>query len=935
MFYRSLMSLVLAVLCWIASPVVAQQAEVNFEKFTLDNGLEVIFHLDTSDPVTAVALTFHVGSAREVTGRTGFAHLFEHLLFLESENLGRGGLDRLSSRVGGSGANGSTSRDRTNYFQTVPNDALERMLWAEADKLGYFINTVTEPVLQKEKQVVKNEKRQGVDNRPYGHTQYVIDKNLYPADHPYSWQVIGSLEDLQNATLDDVKNFYNTWYVPNNATLVVAGDFDFEQAREWVHQYFDEIPAGNAIEALLPRPATLDETILLSWEDNFAQLPELTMVWPGVRVYHPDSYALQIIMALLTEGRSAPLYQVLVEEQELTNNIRFGAYDSEIAGQLQLQVRAFPGTDLSVVRSAIMDGFARFESSGFSVDDLERIKAGIETGFYDNLSSVLGKAFQLAQYNIFADDPGYINEELDKYLEVSEEDIWRVYEQYIKAKPYIATSFIPKGESNLAMPGSRAATVVEEQIVAEGRGESFELSVESAEYIRTPSSFDRSVEPSAGPAPELKIPVIWTLTAANEMGIYGIETAELPLVEFSLDINGGLLLDDPGKVGVANLVATMLNRGTANRTPAELEAAIEQLGAVLQVSAGREGIRVSGRTLSSRFDETMALMTEMLLEPRWDSSEFSLAKQAVLGELAEQQAEPNAVADNLFNTLLYGEANILSYNLLGTVASVGDIRLQDLQTWYAANLVPSLADFHITGDVSAADVESAIADLVNGWDNRAVTVPDPIFPAPREDAVVYLYDVPGARQSVLRVGNLALAATDEDYWPASVMNYILGGGGFASRLTQELREGKGYTYGIRSRFEGSVYAGPFKISSGVRTNITLEALESVIEILSEYPATFSETDLATTKSFLLASNARRFETFAAKLDMLRDISTYGYANDYVLAQEAFVESVAIDDIKTLAQRYADPGKLIYLVVGDAATQRERLEALGLPVVSLN
>ena len=935
MFYRSLMSSFLAVLCCIAGPVVAQQAEINFEKFTLDNGLEVIFHLDTSDPVTAVALTFHVGSAREVTGRTGFAHLFEHLLFLESENLGRGGLDRLSSRVGGSGANGSTSRDRTNYFQTVPNDALERMLWAEAEKLGYFINTVTEPVLQKEKQVVKNEKRQGVDNRPYGHTQYVIDKNLYPADHPYSWQVIGSLEDLQNATLDDVKNFYNTWYVPNNATLVVAGDFDFEQAREWVHQYFDEIPAGNAIEPLTPRPETLDETMLLSWEDNFAQLPELTMVWPGVRVYQPDSYALQIIMALLTEGRSAPLYQVLVEEQELTNNIRFGAYDSEIAGQLQLQVRAFPGTDLSVVRSAIMDGFARFESSGFTADDLERIKAGIETGFYDNLSSVLGKAFQLAQYNIFADDPGYINEELDKYLEVSEEDIWRVYEQYIKAKPYIATSFIPKGESNLAMPGSRAATVVEEQIVAEGRGESFELSGESAEYIRTPSAFDRSVEPSAGPAPELKIPVIWTLTAANEMGIYGIETAELPLVEFSLDINGGLLLDDPGKVGVANLVATMLNRGTANRTPAELEAAIEQLGAVLQVSAGREGIRVSGRTLSSRFDETMALMTEMLLEPRWDSSEFSLAKQAVLGELAEQQAEPNAVADNLFNTLLYGEANILSYNLLGTVASVGDIRLQDLQTWYAANLVPSLADFHITGDVSAADVESAIADLVNGWDNRAVTVPDPIFPAPREDAVVYLYDVPGARQSVLRVGNLALAATDEDYWPASVMNYILGGGGFASRLTQELREGKGYTYGIRSRFEGSVYAGPFQISSGVRTNITLEALESVIEILSEYPATFSETDLATTKSFLLASNARRFETFAAKLDMLRDISTYGYANDYVLAQEAFVESVAIYDIRTLAQRYADPGKLIYLVVGDAATQRERLEALGLPVVSLN
>ena len=932
MSHRSLISLLFSILFLFSGPI---QAQVDYEKFTLENGLEVIFHLDTSDPVTAVALTFHVGSAREIVGRTGFAHLFEHLLFLESENLGRGGLDRLSSRVGGSGANGSTSRDRTNYFQTVPNDALERMLWAEADKLGYFINTVTEPVLQKEKQVVKNEKRQSVDNRPYGHNQYVIDKNLYPADHPYSWQVIGSLEDLQNATLDDVKNFYNTWYVPNNATLVVAGDFDFEQAREWVHKYFDEIPAGTEIESMVPRPASLDQTVLLSWEDNFAQLPQLTMVWPGVRVYHPDSYPLEILMALLTEGRSAPLYEVLVEEQELTNSVRFGAYDSELAGQLQLQVRAFPGTNLAEVRGYILDGLSQFESDGFTNADLERIKAGIETRFYDGLSSVLGKAFQLAQYNIFADDPGYINRELDMYLEVTEEDIWRVYEQYSKGKPYIGTSFVPKGAPELAMPGSSVASVVEEVIVAEGRGENFELTGEIATYIRTPSSFDRTVEPTAGSAPRLNIPEVWTRTADNGMEIYGIETDELPLVQFSLDIAGGMLLDDPEKVGVANLVATMLNRGTANRTPAQLEAAIEQLGAELEVEAGREGIRLSGRTLSSRFDDTVELMTEMLLQPRWDAAEFSLAKQAVLSDLAEQRAEPNAIANNQFNALLYGENNILASNLLGTEASVADISLQDLQEWYQANLAPGLAIFHIAGDVSVTDVESALAQLESGWEERPVSMPELSFPERSDDAVVYFYDVPGARQSVLRIGNLALAATDADYWPASVMNYILGGGGFASRLTQELREGKGYTYGIRSRFNGTVYPGPFQISSGVRTNITLEALQSVIEILSEYPETFTETDLDTTKSFLLKSNARRFETFDAKLDMLRDIGTFGYAEDYVLDQEAFVESVTVEAISQLAESYADPGKLIYLVVGDAETQRERLQALGLPVMSLN
>ena len=296
----------------------AQEFVLNYEKITLDNGLEVVLHQDKSDPVTAVALTFHVGSAREIEGRTGFAHLFEHLLFLESENLGKGGLDKMSSRIGGSGANGSTSRDRTNYFQTVPNDALEKMIWAEADKLGFFINTVTDAVLSKEKQVVKNEKRQSYDNRPYGHANYVVDKNLYPEDHPYNWQVIGSLEDLQNATLQDVKDFYKKWYVPNNATLVIAGDFDAEQAKAWVHKYFDEIPRGEEIKPLVDKPAVLTDSKLRMYEDNFAQLPELRMVWPGVDLFHNDAYALDVLSQYLSEGKVAPLNKILIDDKALS-----------------------------------------------------------------------------------------------------------------------------------------------------------------------------------------------------------------------------------------------------------------------------------------------------------------------------------------------------------------------------------------------------------------------------------------------------------------------------------------------------------------------------------------------------------------------------------------------------------------------------------------
>lgn len=466
----------------------AVEFKVDYEAFTLDNGLKVIFHIDRSDPVVAVALTSHVGSAREKEGRTGFAHLFEHLLFLESENLGKGGLDKMSARIGGSGANGSTSRDRTNYYQTVPKDALEKMIWAEADKLGYFINTVTEPVLAKEKQVVKNEKRQGIDNNPYGHTSYVIDKNLYPKGHPYNWQVIGSLEDLQNATLQDVKDFYNKWYVPNNVILTIAGDFNKAQAKEWVKKYFGEIVKGEEIPSLEKMPVTLESTKKLYYEDNFASLPELTMAWPTVYSYHPDSFALEVLTNYLSQGKNAPLYKVLVEEKQLTSGVQMYNYTSELAGQTMLEVRAFDGVDLDSVSAAIEETFKNFEKEGISEADLKRIKAGQETNFYSSLSSVLGKGFQLAQYEIFAKDPGFINKEVGKILAVTRDDVMRVYNTYIKDKNYVVTSFVPKGQVELALENSKEAQVEEEKIVMGAEAE-VDLSEEVA-YERTPSSFE-------------------------------------------------------------------------------------------------------------------------------------------------------------------------------------------------------------------------------------------------------------------------------------------------------------------------------------------------------------------------------------------------------------------------------------------------------------
>ena len=903
-----------------------KELRVNYQKIELDNGLDVVFHVDKSDPVVAVELMVHVGSAREIEGRTGFAHLFEHLLFLESENLGKGGLDKMSARIGGSGANGSTSRDRTNYLQTVPKDALEKMIWAEADKLGYFINTVTDPVLAKEKQVVKNEKRQSIDNRPYGHNQYVIDKNLYPKDHPYNWQVIGSLEDLQNATLEDVKTFFRKWYVPNNSTLVLSGDIDVAQATKWVKKYFDEIPIGEEIEPLAKRPGKVTETKLLYYEDNFARVPQLTMAWPSVAQYLKDSYALEVLTQYLTNGKNAPFNKVLIDDLKLTSNTTMYNYTSELAGQTQLIVRAFNGVKLDEVKEGIEKAFAKFEEEGISEKDLNRIKAGQETRFYGSLSSVLGKGTGLASYNTYTGNPGFVTEDINSTLAVTAKDVMKVYKKYIKGQNFIATSFVPRNQANLALTGSDLADVVEEKIVI-GAEEKFDPKI-AASYEKTPSSFDRSIEPDYGEKASLAVPDVYKASLENGLKIYGIENNEVPLVRFNLSIKGGQLLESMDKLGLANLTASLLEKGTANKTVTELEEAIQELGASINVYSGTENTTISATTLAKNYDKTLALVKEMLLEPRFDSNEFDLVKKATIARLRQQEASPNAVARNTYNELIYGKDNMRAKNNLGNTGSVSNITLEDVKNFYNTNISPSVAKLLVVGDISEAQVIASLQDLNNNWVAKEITIPEYKTPDAPTEPIVYFYDIPNAKQSVLQFGAPALAATDEDFYPATVMNYILGGGGFASRLTQELRESKGYTYGIRSGFSGSTAKGAFTISSGVRSNVTLESAQAIKQILEEYPKTFSDKDLATTKSFLIKSNARAFETSRAKLNMLSNMSEYGWESDYVKDREAIVNKMTKAQIKTLANKYVNPNKMIWFIVGDAETQLDRMKELG-------
>ena len=418
-------------------PVTTQKKEAGFsipiEKYSLANGLTVILHEDHSDPIASVAIYYHVGSSRETEGKTGFAHLFEHMMFQKSENVGE---DQFFKNIQGAGGtlNGSTSQDRTNYYEVVPKNALEMALWMESDRMGYLENTVTKSALVNQQNVVQNEKRQSVDNAPYGFNQGLIAKNLYPKGHPYSWTVIGEMQDLTNATVEDVKAFHKKFYAPNNAFLVITGDINKEEVKAMVEKYFGEIPGGEKIEKRSAMPTTLATTIKFYHEDNFAKAPQLTMVFPTVEQYSKDSYALDFLGTLLANSKKAPLYTILVKDKKLTSRVMARNGSQEIAGTFTISVTANPGVNLTEVEKAIFEGFDKFEKDGFSEEDLTRIKAGNETGFYRGFSSVQGKAFTLAEYAMFTGDPEFYKKDLANSQAVTMADIKAVFNKYIKGK---------------------------------------------------------------------------------------------------------------------------------------------------------------------------------------------------------------------------------------------------------------------------------------------------------------------------------------------------------------------------------------------------------------------------------------------------------------------------------------------------------------------
>ena len=896
--------------------------KINYEKYQLDNGLTVILHEDKSDPIVGVAIQYHVGSNREVPGRTGFAHLFEHMLFQESQHVGQDQFFKIIQNAGGT-LNGGTSKDGTVYYEVVPKNALETALWLESDRMGWLLSTVTQAAFENQQEVVQNEKRQRVDNRPYGHSNYVMIKNMYPEDHPYNWTTIGELEDLQNATLADVREFYEQWYGPNNATMVIAGDINKREVKSLIKKYFGEIKPGPDNGNPEPQLVKLSNTKKVYHEDNFARSPRLTMNFASVDQRHFDAPALELLGQLLGDGKKSPLYKVIVEEKKLAPSVYAYSGTQEIAGTFDVVLTGFPSTSLTEAENAIFEAFERFEIDEFTTADLERLKAKYETSFYNGISSVLGKGYQLAYYNEYFGSPDAIAVELQKVLDVNKSDVKRVYEKYVKDQNYVLTSFVPRGKVDLVAEGSKLFPIKEEKIVknvnkSAGSG--------SMNIAKIPSTFDRSSKPVDGPQPRLNLPKVWRHDYDKGISIYGAKQDELPLVSFGISIEGGMLLDDPNKIGVANLVTDIMMQGTANKTPIELEEAIDALGSSINMSTGKQSININVNTLKRNFLPTLALVEEILFEPRWDSNEFDRVKRQTAELIKRRSAVPSTIASRVFNKLNYG-SHILANPTLGTVESVQSISINDLKNYVNANFSADLATISIVGDVSRSEAVNAFKNMVNRWDIQNVNFNNYEIPKPNKSAKVYFVDVPNAKQSEIRIGYLGIPRTHEDFYATTVMNMKLGGN-FSGDVNMVLREEKGFTYGARTRFSGSKYPGTFIASSAVRSNTTEESVNIFKNLLTNYSNPISEDDLEFTKNVTLKSNARRFETLGALRGMIANIATYDLPFDYIKAEEEQVRSMTIQSHNQLVKKYIRPDEMIYLVIGDAKTQMDGLKSLG-------
>jgi len=870
---------------------------IPFEKHTLQNGLEIITHVDKTVPSVAVNVWYHVGSKNEVPGKTGFAHLFEHVMFEGSQNHDKdyfGPLQEIGAMV-----NGSTTNDRTNYWENLPSNYLELALWLESDRMGFLLEALDQDRFDLQREVVKNERRQSYENRPYGMAYLKLQELLFPPPHPYNWPTIGSQEDLDRAGIEDVKEFFRNFYHPSNASISVVGDIDPDSIFELVDKYFGNLLPGPTINRFRKMDSALKGQTWVTLEDS-VHLPRLYLAWPTTPEFTQEQAALDVLSVIMADGRSSRLERNLVYEKQLARDIRAYHHGQEISGEFHIIATANPGQTTEEIYKEIRESLDEISHTPPSDEEMERAHNRISSYHIRQLEKIGGfggKADQLNHFNVMAGNPGLIETDVERYIKVSARDVSTAAK--LLNNNFVGLTVNPLKDTN---PSSR-------------------------QVDRT--NIPKATVPTTFSAPQPK-----DILLENGTRLLVIQRSQLPLTTVGLFFDTGSAEDLKGKPGLSQFATDMLSEGTHSRSSSQIADEMEFLGSQVTKDVSREHTFIAVSGISDNTNQELNILSDMILNPNFPEAEMERIRKEKLSDLRSIQDSADATASVAVRSILLGPTTPYGHTISGNEISVSAMKTNDLQKHYQKTLLPSKKTFIVVGNISPDLAAELITEKFGTLANHQkpkehqFASESPAGKGP----IIYLVDRPGSAQSILRAGHISIPREHQDYHSLAFVNYILGGD-YSSRLNMNLRQDKGYSYGFHSSIEWMKPLSILVARGSVQTDVTkesvFETLKELTEIVELNPIGLEEFRKA--KEGLLKSVPSQFESNQQITNQLLNMAAFDLPLDYFETNIEKISNLTLDDVRESAMKHISPTEIKMIVVGDRDKIQKKLEELGYPL----
>jgi zinc protease len=871
------------------------EIDIPYQKFVLDNGLTLLVHEDHKAPIVAVNVWYHVGSKNEKPGKTGFAHLFEHLMFNGSEHYNDDYFQAME-RIGATDLNGTTSNDRTNYFQNVPSSALEVALWMESDRMGSMIGAINQAKLDEQRGVVQNEKRQG-DNQPYAISEELIQAACFPKEHPYSWTVIGSMKDLNDASLPDVHEWFKTHYGPNNAVLAIAGDITPQAALDKVKQYFGNIPAGPPIDKQQVWVAKRTGTHRQTAQDRVPQA-RVYRVWNVPQWGSEAGDYLDLAGDVLSSGKNSRLYKRLVYDEQIATDVGAGVDGMEIAGLFEIVVTAKPGVELGRIEKAVDEELQKFLANGPTEAELTRIKNQYRAQFIrgmERIGGFGGKSDILARNMTFAGTPDFYKTTLDRVQKATAADLKNAAVKWLSDGDYVLeiTPF-PK-------------------------------------LTATASTVDRSKLPTPGTPPLAQFPDLERAQLSNGLKLVLAQRHGVPIVDLRLLVDAGFAADPAGTPGMANLAMSMIDEGTKTRDALQISEQLQTLGSSLSANASLDNCRVSLNTLKDKLDESLNLFADVVLNPSFPEKEFARLQKEMLAQIQREKVTPTAMGRRVLPALLYGRDHAYGSPMTGsgTEASVTAMTCPQLANFHKTWFKPNNATLVITGDITLAEIQPKLEKLFKDWKGGEVPKKNVAVVPEKTRPEVYIVDRPGSPQSMIFAAFLTLPRDNPNEEPIQLLNTLLGGA-FTSRINMNLREDKHWSYGVRGGIMDAKGQRVYLVSGGVQSDRTADSMREIrkelVGVVADKPPTAEE--FAKAQADMVLGLPGSWETIGRVAGSVEDIVKNGLPDTYYRDYPARVRDMKLDAVKDVASKAVKPNGVVWVIVGDRAKIEESIKALG-------